>query len=176
MKQVIENQSNGKAKRVRHAVQPGPGLLLQARPGPRRNADERRAGPGPTSTFTKESYTFILAIFHRHNATLAIHRVSLVAGISTQQPGKSGPAGCTLTRSQASFLVRPEKQIQIIACLLQSLKQAGKLADHDDGTDRRPPWMLAFCSPKDQSGSLKVLAPRDEKNETKESLKIVFQE
>jgi hypothetical protein len=139
----------------------------RARSGPRRNADERRAGPGPTSTFLVNTSHFSLP--QCHTGHRRFHRVSLVAGISTQQPGASGPAGCTLTRSQASFLVRPEKQIQIIACLLQSLKQAGKLADHDDGTDRRPPWMLAFCSPKDQSGSLKVLAPRDEKNETKES-------
>jgi hypothetical protein len=40
-----------------------------------------------------------------------------------------------LTRSQASFLARHEKQIQIIAGFLQSLKQAGELAD-DDGADR----------------------------------------
>ena len=69
--------------------------------------------------------------------------------------------------------MRSEKQIQIIACLLQSLKQAGKLADHDDGTDRRPPWMAAgILFPK--RSKRKLEGPRDERKKRYEILKTFY--
>ena len=87
----------------------------------RRKTDRNRAHVH----FHKREESFI-AIFAATNATTGHRHFHPVSRHDWHpEPGHLSQ-GFTLTRSQASFLVRPEKEIQIIAGLLQSLKQQGK--------------------------------------------------